>query len=131
MTDEMRETHCREKAEAVVRNQLMRATAALESLKRDIEPINPRMFEVMSESYVDMINQLRGQLQMNDFPLSSETQHLRNMIDSAESEIDIKVLRTVLRTAADKSPASEIVRMAKALLQVRIDSERGEWVRRN
>lgn len=68
---------------------------------------------------------------MSDFPLSTDTQHLRNMIEDAESDTGIRVLRAVLRSAADKAPAADILRMAKALLQRRIEEERGRWVRRN
>lgn len=68
---------------------------------------------------------------MGNFPLSTDTQHLRNMIDDAESDTGIKVLRSVLKSAADKAPAADILRMAKALLQRRIEDERGNWTRWN
>jgi hypothetical protein len=68
---------------------------------------------------------------MTEFPLSTDTQHLRNMIEDAESDTGITVLRSVLRSAADKAPAADVLRMAKALLQRRIEDERGEWARRN
>jgi hypothetical protein len=68
---------------------------------------------------------------MGEFPLSTDLQHLRNMIEDAESDTGIKVLRSVLRSAADKAPAADILRMAKALMQRRIEDERGKWVRRN
>lgn len=46
----------------VVREQLTRAESALESLRREVFPQNARMYRVMSESYVDTILELRGQI---------------------------------------------------------------------
>lgn len=46
----------------VVREQLTRAESALAHLKRDVFPQSPRMYEVMSESYVDTILALRGEV---------------------------------------------------------------------
>ena len=46
----------------VVREQLTRAETALESLRREVFPQNPRMYRMMSESYVDTILDLRGQV---------------------------------------------------------------------
>ncbi len=46
----------------VVRDQVTRAESALESLRRDVLPQNVRMYQVMSESCVDTILQLRAQI---------------------------------------------------------------------
>ncbi len=66
-----------------------------------------------------------------DFPLSTSTQHLKNMIADAESDTGIKVLRFVVKHASQDAPADAILRMAKALLQHCVDDERGKWSRRN
>jgi hypothetical protein len=68
---------------------------------------------------------------MGDMPLPKELQHLHNLIDNAESEVSINVLRKVIKSAADKAPATDILRIAKTILQCGVDIERGNWVRRN
>ena len=47
---------------AVVRQQLVRAEDALLSLKTEVLPYNARNFEVLSESYLDMIRSLRKEI---------------------------------------------------------------------
>jgi hypothetical protein len=37
--------------------------AALVSLRRDVLPLNPRRFQVMAESYVDHIRELRSEIE--------------------------------------------------------------------
>lgn len=44
----------------VVRTQLSRVEAALESLRRDVLPKNETMYNIMAESYVDAILELRS-----------------------------------------------------------------------
>jgi hypothetical protein len=68
---------------------------------------------------------------MVDPPLPEELQHLRNMIDDAQADTAISVLRGVIKSAADEAPATDIVRIAQTILQCGIDIERGKWVRRN
>ena len=51
-----------EKQLQVVREQLATAEAALDSLRREVLFQNPEMYEVMSESYIDMILSLRGEI---------------------------------------------------------------------
>jgi hypothetical protein len=68
---------------------------------------------------------------MGDIPLPTELQHLRNMIDKAESDVSITVLRKVIKSAADNAPATDVIRIAKLILQCGIDVERGKWARRN
>jgi hypothetical protein len=46
----------------VVREQLARVESALAALRRDVLPVNPRLYEVMSESYAATIQQLRAQI---------------------------------------------------------------------
>lgn len=46
----------------VVREQLVRAESALAALRRDVLPMNEKMYRVMSESYVETIIELRGQV---------------------------------------------------------------------
>lgn len=46
----------------VVRQQLRIAEEALDSLHREVRPQNPKLYEAMSESYVGMILQLRGEI---------------------------------------------------------------------
>ena len=47
---------------SVVREQLSLAESALESLRRDMLPKNEKMYYLMSESYVDTIKELRGEV---------------------------------------------------------------------
>jgi hypothetical protein len=44
------------------RAQLGRVERALESLRREVEHANPARFELMAESYIDMIAELRAEL---------------------------------------------------------------------
>ena len=44
----------------IVREQLARAEAALESLRHEVQPKNEQMYRVMAESYVDTILSLRA-----------------------------------------------------------------------
>lgn len=46
----------------VVREQLSRAESALASLRSELRTTNEKMYQVMSESYVDTILELRGQI---------------------------------------------------------------------
>ena len=68
---------------------------------------------------------------MGDIPLPNELQHLRNIIDSAESDTAVDVLRGVIKSAADKAPAADVIRIAKLILQCGVDIERAKWARRN
>lgn len=47
----------------IVREQLALAESALESLRRDMLPQNEKMYHLMSESYIDTIKELRGQVE--------------------------------------------------------------------
>lgn len=68
---------------------------------------------------------------MTDIPISTRTQHLKNMIESAESDVGIRVLRSVIKTAAEKADDADVLAMAKGLLQSRIAEDRGNWIRQN
>jgi len=46
----------------VVREQLTRAESALASLRSDVRSTNEKIYQVMSESYVDTILELREQV---------------------------------------------------------------------
>lgn len=46
----------------VVREQLATAQSALESLRKEVLPKNEQMYGVMAESYIDMILELRGEI---------------------------------------------------------------------
>jgi hypothetical protein len=46
----------------IVRDQMTRAESALEALRREVLPKSARMYQVMSEAYVDTIVELRGQI---------------------------------------------------------------------
>ena len=47
----------------VVRQPLDRAEAALASIRRDILPNNPKSYSLMSESYIDLILELRAAIE--------------------------------------------------------------------
>jgi hypothetical protein len=48
---------------AVVREQLGRVERALDSLRADVEPKNPRNFAILAEAYVDQIRELNAEIQ--------------------------------------------------------------------
>jgi hypothetical protein len=68
---------------------------------------------------------------MSDPRLPSELQHLQNLIDKAQSNVAVDVLRDLIRSAADDAPATDIIRMAQTILQCGIDIERSKWAQRN
>ena len=51
------------------RQWIARFESELESLRRDLEPVNPARFQLMAEGYIDIIRQLRAQL-ADDSPAS-------------------------------------------------------------
>ncbi len=46
----------------IVREQLLSAEEALDSLHKDVRPKNEKMYELMIVFYVDMILSLRGEI---------------------------------------------------------------------
>jgi hypothetical protein len=46
----------------VVRSQLGRVEAALDSLRRDVKPKNENMYALMAESYIDLLHSLRADI---------------------------------------------------------------------
>ena len=52
------------------RQWITRFELALESLRREVEPINPARFQLMAEGYIDVIQQLRAQLVQEGFEAS-------------------------------------------------------------
>lgn len=64
-------------------------------------------------------------------PLPKELQHLKNLIDDAEGDTSIQVLRTIIKSAADRAPAADVVRLAKAVLQCGMATEQSQWANRN
>ena len=46
----------------VVRSQLGRVEAALDSLRRDVKPKNEKMYALMAESYIDLLHALRADI---------------------------------------------------------------------
>ncbi len=46
----------------VVRQQMQRAEAALDSLRYDVLPLNPDLYRLMAEPCLDTIGELRGQI---------------------------------------------------------------------
>lgn len=68
---------------------------------------------------------------MGDIPLPSELQTLRNLIEDAKSDVTVRVLRTLIKSAADRAPAADVVRIAETILQCGIEIERGKWATRN
>lgn len=63
--------------------------------------------------------------------LPPELQHLKSIIEDAESDVSTRVLRKLIKSAADKAPAADIVRIAKTILQCGIEIERAKWAERN
>lgn len=46
----------------VVRTQLNRAEAALDALRQEVQSKNERTFDAMAESYIDMVQSLRAEI---------------------------------------------------------------------
>lgn len=47
---------------ALVREQLARAEKALKAISDEVRPVNESRFSLMAESYVEVIRQLRGEI---------------------------------------------------------------------
>jgi hypothetical protein len=47
---------------AVVRGQLAHVEAALDSIRRDVKPKNEKMYDLMAESYIEMLQSLRSEI---------------------------------------------------------------------
>lgn len=115
-------------SEEEVRRGIAAFELAIASLDGDCRKNVPDLRRIFGDELKGLQKRLHN---MQKFPWSDGTRHLSNMIDDAESDTGIKVLRSVLRTAADKATDSAVLRMAKALLQSRIDYEQGDWIRQN
>ena len=63
--------------------------------------------------------------------LPRELQHLRNLIDAAQSDTAVDVLRDLIKSAADDAPAADVIRLAQTILQCGVDIERRRWAERN
>lgn len=60
---------------AVVRSQLERMDRALDALHREVHPQNPKMYELMAESYIAEVLKLRGEIDAYlGFPSNSDSQ---------------------------------------------------------
>ena len=46
----------------VMRDQLARIESALESIRRDVLPQNEKLYNLMAESYIDTIIELKNQI---------------------------------------------------------------------
>lgn len=68
---------------------------------------------------------------MSDFPLSTELQHLSNMIAKAKSDVSVRLLRDELRTFAADACDADIIKIAQVILQCGIAQERTTWSNRN
>lgn len=67
----------------------------------------------------------------DDMPLPTELQHLKNLIDDAEDNATVRVLRKLIKKAADEAPPEDVIRLAKSILQCGIDIEWAKFIRRN
>lgn len=47
---------------AFVRSQLAKVESALDSIRREVKPQNPKMYELMAESYIAELLKLRGEI---------------------------------------------------------------------
>jgi len=58
-------------------------------------------------------------------------QHLRNLIDGVKVNQCENVLRRIIKTAADKAPTADLVRIAETILRCGIDQAESKWASRN
>ena len=100
----------------VVREQLARAEGALESIRRDVLPKNPQMYALMSESYIDTILKLRGEIDNylgienispnKDLEVSQEPSTDSHFIELSGNirSVDLDAQTVVLRERPDNEP---------------------------
>ena len=63
--------------------------------------------------------------------LPQELQDLKNIIEDAQANVSVGVLRTIIKSAADTAPAADVIRLAQTILQCGIDIEHSRWPERN
>lgn len=61
----------------------------------------------------------------------SDLRHLSNLIDDAESEVTIDVLRKIIHFAADEADSAGVISLAKSILASGIAIENGRRARNN
>ena len=58
--------------------------------------------------------------------MAPELEHLKNLIDDAESNVSARVLRKLIKRAAETAPNSDVIKIAKTILQCGMDIEQAE-----
>ncbi len=92
----------------IVREQLARAEAALESLRQEVQPKNEQVYRVMAESYVDTILLLRAEvdayLGIVVTPQSAEQDTGFVELEGVIRSVDLDAQTFVLRDRPDAGP---------------------------
>ncbi len=57
-------------------------------------------------------------------PLPDDLRTLRNVIQSAESNVDISLLRRIIKASVDAAPRSAVIAMAKYVYERGVEIER-------
>jgi hypothetical protein len=83
---------------AIVREQLASAEAALDAIRREVQPQNPRTYAVMAEPYIDVVLSLRAEI--DAYLGISACQELSGVIRS----VDLDAQTFVLRERSDGEP---------------------------
>ncbi len=76
---------------AIVREQLATAEAALDAIRREVQPQNPRTYAVMAEPYIDVVLSLRAEI--DAYLGISAHQELSGVIRSVDLDAQMFVLR--------------------------------------
>jgi hypothetical protein len=84
---------------AIVREQLATAEAALDAIRREVQPQNPGTYAVMAEPYIDVVLSLRAEIDAY-LGISAQYQEISGVIGS----VDLQAQTFVLRERADGEP---------------------------
>jgi DNA replicative helicase MCM subunit Mcm2 (Cdc46/Mcm family) len=113
----------------VVRRQLGRVETALASLRRDVKSTNEKMYEVMAESYIDLLQSLRADIDAylgvaKTTSLAADGKHTE--VEGVIRSIDLDAQTFVLRERPDNLPdlpceySTQIEEAVKELLGCRV-----------
>jgi len=64
-------------------------------------------------------------------PLPDDLQHLRNLIDGVKVNQCEKVLRRIIKSAADSAPTADVIRIAETILRCGVEQSESQWSMRN
>jgi hypothetical protein len=114
----------------VVRSQLGRVEAALDSLRRDVKPKNENMYALMAESYIDLLQALRADIDaylgIVTVPENAAADRKYTEVEGVIRSVDLDAQTFVLRERPNNLPdlsceySTQIEEAVKEFLDCRV-----------